>query len=349
MVDSNQPASAVVDHGVTFGSQWFDRKDGAKHTVMAVIIRAGMSDEIRHSSNTDGTIVHEDGVEYFLNRFDPAKITATEDDMTRGSRWRRKSDGDEIFITRVKRDKDDVLNAYYENINRDLSAYTSAKHFLSIFDFVSAKNETAADLIKGSTWYCLCNEHIKATTVVGVNDNNVDFLNETTYGLNLEEIDHDFFLNNHVLLESNKPADINKYYKCQDCNNAYHAGTINGQIIKEFGICNSCDFLRPQKKETPEYLSREKKVIDGLNKQPATHSDKGARYFHVAFSYCSGGKKRFRNGRLSLQTSNGKIFNMRKLENTIRSKLKRKAKTIVIENWIEMNHDDYQVLNGVHS
>lgn len=346
MADNNQPASPVVDHGITFGSQWFDRKDGARHTVMAVIARAGMSDEIRHSNNIDGTIVHEDSVEYFLNRFDPANPAATEDDITRGSRWTRKANGDEIFITRLKKDKEGSLNAYYENINQDGSAYTSVENFLTIFNFVSAKPETAADLVKGSTWRCLCNEHIKVTTIVGVSDNYVNFLNDTTYGLSLEADDIQWFLDNHVLLESNKPADINKYYKCQDCNNAYNANTINGQIIKEFGICNSCDFLRPQKKETPEFLKREERVIDGLNKSKAASDGKGARYFYVTFSYSVGGKRSYRKGRFCLQTDNGEIFNASKLEKTIRFKLKKKVKSVIIDNWNELNEADYKTLSG---
>lgn len=147
-------------------------------------------------------------------------------------------------------------------------------------------------------------------------------------------------------MESNKPADADKYYKCGDCNNAYHAGTINGQIIKEFGICNSCDFLRPQKKETPEFLKREERVIDGLNKSKAASDGKGARYFYVTFIYSVGGKRGYKKGRFCLQTDNGEIFNASRLEKTIRFRLKKKAKSVIIDNWNELNEADYKTLSG---
>lgn len=220
-------------HGITFGSQWIDKVRGTKHTVMAVIVRAGKSDEIRYSDNDGTPTVCEDSAEYFLNKFRPANT---------------------------------------------------------------------------------------------------------------------------------KSSDTSKHYKCEDCKNAYHANTINGQIIKEFGICNRCELLRPVRNNSIENLTKEvevmkevhatekemttSEIINEVNSQPVKYGYKGARYFYVTFSYSVGGKRSYKKGRICLETENGEMFNASKLENTIRVRLKKKSKAVIIDNWIELNHADYETLNG---
>lgn len=127
------------------------------------------------------------------------------------------------------------------------------------------------------------------------------------------------------------------YIKCPTCKNAYHKETPNAAYINQFNLCNGCHFF---------YGINKKHLKKDVLTKKDTPASNDSRYFYVTFSYSVGGKRCYKKGCICLATENGEIFNAEKLEKTIRIRLKKKAKVIVIDNWIELNHADYETLSG---
>jgi len=103
-----------------------------------------------------------------------------------------------------------------------------------------------------------------------------------------------------------------------------------------------------------KYLTKETldKELD-KNTVIDTPAGNGSRYFYITYTYFVGGKRRYKKGSFFLKTDNGEIFNMDRLYKTIVSQLKTKmgvrskVKSVLIDNWIEMNEADYkQLLQG---